>query len=356
MKGLVLAGGSGTRLRPITYTSPKQLVPVGNKPILFYGLESFAAAGITDVAIVVGGTAPDIMAAVGDGSRFGLDVAYIEQDEPRGLAHAVSIARDFLGDEDFVLYLGDNFIADGIAPIVTEFRADRPDAQISLKPVADPTSFGVAEIGPDGRVLRLTEKPAHPRSDLAVTGIYLFGPAVHEAVRSIRPSERGELEITQAIQWLIDANRDVRAGLVTGYWRDAGQVPDMLDINRTVLESIEPRIYGKVDDSSEIVGRVQILDGAEIQRSRIVGPAIIGADTIVADSYLGPSTAVAENCHIEHSEIEFSIVLRNSSITGVGRITASLIGRNAVISPGPAVPAAHRLVLGDASEVQICRP
>ncbi|HEX6472227.1 MAG TPA: glucose-1-phosphate thymidylyltransferase [Streptosporangiaceae bacterium] len=355
MKGLVLAGGSGTRLRPITYTSPKQLVPVGNRPILFYGLDALAGAGIAEVGIVVGDTAPEIMAAVGDGAAFGLDVTYIRQDEPRGLAHAVLVSRDFLGDEDFVMYLGDNFVAGGVAPAVGEFRRTGPDAQILLAPVPDPAAFGVAELGPDGRVVALEEKPEHPKSDLAVVGVYLFGPAVHEAVRAIRPSARGELEITHAIQWLIDAGRDVRSGFVPGYWKDTGRVADVLDVNRCVLGSIEPRGHGKVDERSEIVGRVQIFDGAEVRGSRIVGPAIIGAGSVVTGSYVGPFTSVAENCRIDRSEIEFSIVLRNSRISGVGRITASLIGRDVVITPGAAAPAAHRLVLGDHSEVQICQ-
>jgi glucose-1-phosphate thymidylyltransferase len=355
VKALVLAGGWGTRLRPITYTTPKQLIPVANKPLVFYGLEAIAGAAITDVGIVVGRTAPAIKAAVGDGSRFGVKITYIEQDEPRGVAHAVAVSRDFLADDSFVLYLGDNFIADGVAAIVDEFRTTGPDAQILLARAADPESFGVAEIGFDRRVSRLEEKPQHPKSNLVVAGVYVFGSAVHEAIDRISPSSRGELEITQAIQWLIDAHKDVRPSFSPGFWKDAGRVADLLDVNRFVLESIEALAHGKVDDSSDVTGRVQILDGAEIHHSRIVGPAIIGRDTIVADSYVGPFTSLAENCTIERSEIEFSIVLRNSLISGAGRIDASLIGRDVVITSGPAVQTAHRPVLGDSSEVQIRR-
>ncbi|MGC5401454.1 glucose-1-phosphate thymidylyltransferase [Streptomyces sp. DT20] len=354
MKALVLSGGAGTRLRPITHTSAKQLVPVANKPVLFYGLEAIAEAGITDVGIIVGDTEEEIRAAVGDGSRFGIDVTYIPQSEPLGLAHAVLIAQRFLGDEDFVMYLGDNFIIGGITGLVEEFRADRPDAQILLTQVPDPTSFGVAELDGDGRVVALEEKPREPKSDLALVGVYLFTRAIHEAVRSIRPSWRGELEITHAIQWLIDQERDVRSTMIRGYWKDTGNVTDMLEVNRTVLESVEPSTEGAhVDDESEIIGRVRIEPGARVTRSRIVGPAIIGARSVISDAYVGPFTSVAQECRIEDSEIEYSIVLRGASIDGVRRVEASLIGHEVEVTPAPRSPSAHRLVLGDHSKVQI---
>jgi glucose-1-phosphate thymidylylransferase, long form len=353
MRALVLSGGSGTRLRPITHTSAKQLVPVANKPVLFYGLEAIAAAGITDVGIVVGDTAEEIRAAVGDGSMFGLAVTYIPQDQPLGLAHAVLISRDFLGDDDFVMYLGDNFIVGGIKALVDEFRASRPAAQILLTRVPNPGDFGVAELDVTGQVVSLEEKPPAPKSDLALVGVYLFTAAVHEAVRKIQPSSRGELEITHAIQWLIDERLDVRSTRITGYWKDTGNVADMLEVNRSVLELVDVAIEGTVDATTEIIGRVRIEPGARVTGSRIVGPVIIGRDCVIADSYIGPFTSVSEQCRIERSEIEFSIVLRDSSITGVRRIEASLIGRNVVVTPAPAVPAAHRLVLGDHSKVQI---
>jgi glucose-1-phosphate thymidylyltransferase len=353
MKALVLSGGAGTRLRPITHTSAKQLVPVANKPVLFYGLEAIADAGITDVGIVVGDTAPEIEKAVGDGSRFGIHVTYIRQDAPRGLAHAVLIARDFLGDDDFVMYLGDNFIVGGITDLVETFKSARPAAQIMLTRVSDPRAFGVAELDPDGRVIGLEEKPSQPKSDLALVGVYLFTPAVHEAVRALKPSWRGELEITEAIQWLLDQGRPVRSTTITGYWKDTGNVTDMLEVNRLVLESVEQRLDGTVEAGCEIIGRVAVEAGAEVSASRIVGPVIIGAGTKITGSYVGPFTAIDADCVVADSEIEYSIVLSGASIRGVGRIEASLIGHDAEVTPAPRVPRAHRLVLSDHSKVQI---
>jgi glucose-1-phosphate thymidylyltransferase len=353
MKALVLSGGSGSRLRPITHTSAKQLVPVANKPVLFYGLEAIRDAGITDVGIVVGDTAPAIQEAVGDGSAFGLDTTYLRQDAPRGLAHAVLIAREYLGDDDFVMYLGDNFIVGGISPLVEEFRVGRPDAQIMLTRVPDPRQFGVAELDAAGEVIGLEEKPREPKGDLALVGVYIFSPAVHEAVRQLEPSWRGELEITEAIQWLIDNGRKVRSTTITGYWKDTGNVADMLEVNRMVLESVNPERRGTIDAATELIGRVVIESGAEITGSRIVGPVIVGAGTRVSGSYIGPFTSVAGDCTIADSEIEYSIVLRGASIRGVRRIEASLIGHDVEVTPAPNVPKAHRLVLGDHSKVQI---
>lgn len=353
MKALVLSGGAGTRLRPITHTSAKQLVPVANKAVLFYGLESIAAAGVTDVGMIVGDTAAEIQEAVGDGSKFGLDITYIPQERPLGLAHAVLIAREFLADDDFVMYLGDNFIVGGITDLVDEFRTHRPDAQILLTRVPDPRSFGVAELGADGQVIGLEEKPEHPRSDLALVGVYLFTPRIHQAVDAIEPSWRGELEITHALQHLIDSRAEVRSTVIKGYWKDTGNVGDMLEVNRRVLETLEPRIDGEADEESETIGRVVVEEGARIVRSRVVGPVVIGAGTEIVDSYVGPFTSIAENCQVTDSELEFSIVLRDSSIRGVGRIESSLIGRHVEVTPAPKVPSAHRLVLGDHSKVQI---
>jgi glucose-1-phosphate thymidylyltransferase len=354
MKALVLSGGSGTRLRPITHTSAKQLVPVANKPVLFYGLEDIAAAGVTDVGIVVGDTAPAIEEAVGDGSRFGIKVTYIRQQAPLGLAHAVLVARDFLGDDDFVMYLGDNFIVGGITEIVEEFTAQRPAARIMLQQVSDPRAFGVAELDrATGRVKGLEEKPKQPKSDLALVGVYLFSPAIHEAVASLKPSWRGELEITEAIQWLIDNGRTVNSTTITGYWKDTGNVADMLEVNRLVLEGQEPRIDGTVDEACEIIGRVVVEAGATVSGSRIVGPAVIGAGSTITGSYIGPFTAIDADCSVSESEIEYSIVLSNASISGVRRIEASLIGHYAEVTPAPRVPRAHRLILGDHSKVQI---
>jgi glucose-1-phosphate thymidylyltransferase len=351
---LVLAGGAGTRLRPITHTSAKQLVPVANKPVLFYGLEAIKGAGITDVGIVVGDTAAAIQAAVGDGSEFGIRTTYIRQDAPLGLAHAVLVARDFLGDDDFVMYLGDNFIVGGINDLVDEFTETRPDAQIMLTEVSDPRAFGVAELNEAGQVVGLEEKPKQPKSNLALVGVYMFTPAIHKAVDSLQPSWRGELEITEAIQWLIENGKTVRSTTISGYWKDTGNVTDMLEVNRLVLESIEPRLLGTVDDDCEIIGRVAVEAGARVSGSRIVGPAIVGSHALVTNSYVGPFTAVADECVVDDSEIEYSIVLRGASIRGVRRIEASIIGHHAEVTPAPRVPKAHRLVLGDHSKVQIC--
>ena len=353
MKALVLAGGSGSRLRPITHTYAKQLLPVANKPVLFYGLEAIRDAGITDVGIVVGDTAPAIEDAVGDGSAFGLTATYLRQDAPRGLAHAVIVARDFLANDDFVMYLGDNFIVGGITPLVEEFRSSRPDAQIMLTSVPDPRQFGVAELDTAGEVVGLEEKPQHPKSDLALVGVYIFTPAVHDAVSQLAPSWRGELEITEAIQWLLDQGRKVRSTTITGYWKDTGNVADMLEVNRMVLETIDPQVQGTVE-ASELIGRVVVEAGAQVSGSRIVGPAIIGTGTRVSGSYVGPFTSVAQDCAITDSEIEYSIVLRGALIQGVRRIEASLIGHDVEVTPSPNVPRAHRLILGDHSKVQIC--
>jgi glucose-1-phosphate thymidylyltransferase len=353
MKALVLSGGSGSRLRPITHTSAKQLLPVANKPVLYYCLEAIRDAGITNAGIVVGETAPAIRAAVGDGGAFGLDVTYIRQEAPLGLAHAVRVARDYLGDDDFVMYLGDNFIVGGIAALVDEFRSARPDAQIMLTRVPDPRQFGVAELGSAGEVVGLEEKPRVPKSDLALVGVYLFTPAVHEAVRRLTPSARGELEITEAIQCLIDDGHKVQATIISGYWKDTGNVADMLEVNRMVLEGIQPCQQGVLDPETEVIGRVAIEDGVRVSRSRIVGPVIVGAGTTVDHSYIGPFTSVAEGCTITDSEIEYSIMLRGASVRGVRRIEASIIGHDVEVTPAPSVPKAHRLVLGDHSKVQI---
>jgi len=354
VKALVLAGGSGTRMRPITHTSAKQLVPVAGKPVLFYGLEAIAAAGITDVGVIVGDTADAITAAIGDGSLFGLHFTYIHQDRPLGLAHAVAVARDFLADDDFVMYLGDNFLLGGITEVVDDFRTcgDR-DAQILLSRVADPAAFGVAELDETGRVVGLEEKPRHPKSELALAGIYLFTPLIHEAVESIRPSARGELEITDAIQWLIDHGRRVHSSVISGYWKDTGNVPDMLEANRSVLETVDAVQEGYVDEASTVIGRVRIEAGAKVIASRVVGPAVIGPGTEVIGSYIGPYTSVSEDCRVEDSEISYSIVLRGCLVTGVRRIEESLIGRDVEVGRSPRTPAVHRLVLGDNSRVQI---
>lgn len=365
MRGLVLAGGAGTRLRPLTHTGAKQLVPVANKPILFYGLEDMAAAGITEVGVVVGETAPEIEAAVGDGSRWGLRVTYLPQEAPLGLAHAVLLARDFLGDEDFVMYLGDNLLRGGVADFVRRFReeraapalaeeGDRPlAARILLARVPDPQRFGVVALDAGGNVTRLVEKPADPPSDLALVGVYLFTPAIHEAVAAISPSARGELEITDAIQWLVDHGHGVRHEELEGWWKDTGALEPLLEGNRLVLEAVEPSVEGEVDAESRVEGRVQVAPGARIERSLVRGPAVIGAGARVVGSYVGPFTSLGDGCVVQDSEVEHSIVLAGSRIVGIDRLVDSLIGREVTVRGGGPRPRATRVMLGDHSQVEL---
>lgn len=354
MKALVLAGGAGSRLRPITHTSAKQLLPIANKSVLYYGLESIADAGIKEVGVVVGDTAAEVEKAVGDGSAFGLSVTYLPQERPLGLAHAVSAGRNFLGDDDFLMYLGDNFTLGGVSPLVDQFCGNRVAAQITLTHVLDPSAYGVATVSAETeRVIELQEKPQEPLSNLAVVGIYIFTSAIHDAVRAVSPSSRGELEITDAIQWLIDEGHQVRPAMFSGYWKDIGTAANLLEANRKVLEEVAPRVEGWVSDDSDLIGRVHVAPGAEVRGSRIVGPALIGAGSVIANSYVGPSTSIAENCCIDDSEIEFSIVLNNASVIGVRRIDTSLIGCHVEVGPAPRRPAAHRFLLGDHSKVQI---
>ena len=353
MKGLILSGGKGTRLRPLTYTSAKQLVPVANKPVLFYGIEAIAAAGITEIGIVVGDTQAEIRAAVGDGSRWGVRVVYIEQDAPRGLAHAVKISQPFLGDDPFVMYLGDNLLNKGITHFVDEFRRERPAAQILLARVPDPQMFGVAELK-DGKVVRLVEKPKEPIGDLALVGVYMFGPEIFESVNRITPSFRNELEITDAIQDLIDRGLTVRPHIVDGWWKDTGKLEDMLEANRLILETLDRRVDGTVDAGSRIEGKVVIEAGAVIERSVIRGPAIIGRNARIVQSYVGPFTAIMNDVEIQDSEIEHSIVLEGSSVRDLAnRVIDSLIGKNVRIYREPVKPSAYRFMLGDNSEVGI---
>ena len=353
MKGLILSGGKGTRLRPLTYTSAKQLVPVANKPVLFYGIEALVEAGIRSIGVVVGDTADEIRAAVGDGSPWGIDVTYIEQDAPRGLAHAVLISQDFIKDDPFVVYLGDNLLNKSIRPFVQQFVKERPAAQILLAHVPDPQMFGVAEL--DGnRVVRLIEKPAKPQSDLALVGVYMFGSEIFDSVQQIKPSFRNELEITDAIQHLIDKGLMVTPHIVDGWWKDTGKLEDILEANRLILEMMESRIDGEIDSDSRIEGNVIIEKGAQIKQSTVRGPAIIGARTQIINGYVGPFTSIMNDVEITDSEIEHSIVMEHSIISELGnRITDSLIGRNVRIYRQPVKPSAYRFMLGDNSEVGV---
>jgi glucose-1-phosphate thymidylyltransferase len=352
VKALVLSGGEGTRLRPITHTSSKQLIPVANKPILFYGLESIAAAGIHEVGVVVGSTAEEIRAAVGDGSPWSIEVTYIDQGAPLGLAHAVLVSREFLGDDDFVMYLGDNVLLEGITRFVEEFDNHKPNAQIFLAAVPEPERFGVAILEGD-RVVRLVEKPPEHVSDLALVGVYLFDASIHEAVASVRPSWRGELEITDSIQYLLDHGRTVRAEMVTGWWKDTGKLEDLLEANRMMLSALAPRVEGDVDESTSIVGTVVVERGAKVSRSVLRGPAIVGENTIIEDSVIGPNASIYFGCHVGGSQIEDSIVMERCRLEDVRAMAQSLLGKDVEVRRGKDRPAMYRLMLGDQSQVQV---
>jgi glucose-1-phosphate thymidylyltransferase len=353
LKGLILSGGKGTRLRPITYTSAKQLVPVANKPVLFYGIEAMAQAGIEEVGIIIAPeTGDEVKSAVGDGTRFGVRITYIPQDAPLGLAHAVLTAERFLGDSPFVMYLGDNLLQGGIGDLVHAFRSGEPDALILLTPVPDPQNYGVAELE-NGSVVRLVEKPPQPRTDLALVGVYMFTPIVHEATKAISPSARGELEITDAIQRLVDQGLRVEPHVVRGWWKDTGRLEDMLAANRLVLDTIVTRVEGELIDS-RVDGRVIVEPGARLERSSVRGPAIIGAGARLTDCYIGPYTAIGEHCSIQNAEVEHSILLAGAVVQGLdGRMESSLLGRNVRIGRDHRQPRAYRFLVGDNSEIGI---
>lgn len=363
VKGLILSGGAGTRLRPITHTSAKQLVPVANKPILFFGIEDMVEAGITEIGIVTGDTGPEIQAAVGDGSRWGAQVTYIPQDAPLGLAHCVLIAQEFLGDDDFVMYLGDNLLRQGIAEFVESFEADHaesraedakvPSAQILLARVADPQRFGVAEIGADGEVTQLVEKPLEPKSDLALVGVYLFDRHIHDAVAAIEPSPRGELEITDAIQWLIDNGHRVRHEVLEGWWKDTGKLEPLLEGNRLVLDMLTESNAGMVDEASILEGIVVIEAGAEVMNSKLRGPVIIGEGAKIVNSTIGPYASIYFDCEITDSTIKNSVILEQSRITGIHSIADSLVGKQVEVRKSQREPHATRLMIGDHSVVEL---
>jgi glucose-1-phosphate thymidylyltransferase len=354
LKGLILSGGRGTRLRPITFTSAKQLVPVANTPVLFYGIEAMAAAGIDEIGIIIAPeTGDEIREVTGDGSRFGVRITYILQHEPAGLAHAVLTAEPFLGADPFVMSLGDNLLQGGISELVRAFTDHEPDALILLTPVPDPQNYGVAELDGNGAVARLVEKPAEPKSDLALVGVYMFTSLIHEAARAIEPSGRGELEITDAIQWIVDGGKRVESHIVRGWWKDTGRLDDMLEANRLILDTIDRRIDGELIDA-QVEGRVIVEAGARLENATVRGPAVIGAGAVIRDAYIGPYTAIGPRCVIERAEIEHSILLEGAAVRGLdGRMESSLLGRDVQISRGRTQPRAYRFMVGDQSEIGI---
>ncbi len=354
LKGLILSGGAGTRLRPITHTSAKQLVPVANKPVLFYGIEALVEAGVTEIGIVIAPeTGDEIRAAAGDGSDFGATITYILQDNPAGLAHAVLTAEEFIGRSPFVMYLGDNLLAEGISRLVSAFRETEPDALILLTRVDDPSSYGVAELDGD-RVVRLVEKPKDPPSDLALVGVYLFGPSIFEAARALEPSWRGELEITEAIDRLIESGQRVESQVVSGWWKDTGQLADMLEANRLVLEELPGRIDGEVSDDSRVEGRVVIERGASISGSVVRGPAVIGRSASVTNAFIGPYTSIGDEVEVARSEVENSIILAGARVIDLGtRMEASLLGRNVSLTRSDGMPKTLQMMVGDNSEIKL---
>lgn len=353
LKGLILSGGKGTRLQPITHTSAKQLVPVANKPVLFYGIEAMTEAGITEIGIIIAPeTGDEIQELVGDGAKFGAEITYILQDAPEGLAHAVLTAEAFLGDSAFVMYLGDNLLQGGIVSLAEQFRSSTPDALILLTKVPDPEHFGVAELS-DGKVVALAEKPARPKTDLALVGVYMFTPSVFDAARAIEKSPRGELEITDAIQHLVDSGKTVEPHLVDGWWKDTGRLEDMLQANRLVLEDIPRRVDGELIDSS-VDGRVIVEPGAVLERTVVRGPAVIGADARLTDAYVGPYTAIGQNVIVERAEVEYSILLEGARIADLGaRLEASLIGKHSQVTRTDGMPRSYRMLVGDKCEISV---
>lgn len=353
MKAVVLAGGSGTRLRPFTHSTPKQLIPVANKPVLHYGLESLRDAGVTQVAIVVGDRGDEIRASAGDGSRFGLDLVYVRQDRPLGLAHAVMTATDFLGDDDFIVYLGDNVVFGGISPALDLFRESGADAVVMVCKVPDPREFGVVECDDAGIVTSLVEKPEHPVSDLALTGVYVFSPSVHSVLAGLRPGWRGEFELTDALSVLVQGGRKVAGCRADGTWKDTGRVGDLLDCNRLALRDLRSDIRGKVSRDCQTLGPVEIAPGARVSGSRLVGPVSIGPGARVSNSFVGPYTALGADCDVDECEIQDSIVLDGAVLRGARGLRESVIGRGATVDREGGPVTGRRLVLGDHSEVRI---
>jgi glucose-1-phosphate thymidylyltransferase len=356
LKGLILSGGKGTRLRPLTFTRAKQLIPIANKPNLFYVVEDLVAAGVLDIGVIISPeTGAEIRAALGDGGRWGAKFTFIVQDEPKGLAHAVKTARPFLAGASFVMYLGDNLLSGGISPLVEEYRAGQSDCIVLLTPVEDPRQFGVAVLDEKGKVQRLVEKPKDPPSNLALVGVYLFSPAVHEVIASLQPSRRGEYEITDAIQGLIDKGLSVRAHQVRGWWKDTGKPEDLLEANRLVLSQTARNIRGSVLDS-RIVGEVVVEEGARVEHSDIRGPAFIAAGAVVENSYIGPYTTVGRNARVHHSQVEYSILFDDTSLVSVPyRLDACILGQDVQVDGSGAgrVQKTMQLVLGDHSRVSL---
>lgn len=356
MKALILAGGKGTRLRPLTYTGAKQMVPVANKPILWYAIEAIVAAGITDIGIIISPeTGEEVKTKTGNGDSFGARITYILQDKPAGLAHAVKVAQPFLGNAPFVMYLGDNLIENDLGPFIEEFKTHSLDALILLRVVPNPSAFGVAKVDKNGRILELVEKPKIPPSNLALVGIYLFSNTIHHAIANIQPSTRGELEITDAIQFLIDQSKRVEARQLEGWWLDTGKKDDLLEANRMILDtSIEAAIKSEVNSDTQIIGRVQIASRSRIINCTIRGPVTIGSDCHLENCFIGPYSSVADQVTLIDTDLEHSVILQGAKVVGIQqRIVDSVIGQRAQLKVAPQRPKALRFLIGDDSQLEL---
>ena len=351
-----MAGGHGTRLRPLTYTGNKHLLPIANRPMLFYGLEHLRNAGIRNVGIILGPIKEGVVESVGDGSRFGVNVTYIEQPDPLGLAHAVKISQDFIGEEPFVMYLGDNLLRQGVGDFVKIFESKGLDCLAGVCPVKNPSVFGIAELDPTGRIVRLVEKPKEPKSNLALIGVYVFGPAIFEAVNKLKPSWRNELEITDAIQALVSQGKRVEVERVSGWWKDTGKPEDLLEANQLVLADLKNSIDGNVSEEAEITGNLALGKGSRIlDHVSIRGPVIIGNNcTLGPNVHIGPYTSIGDECRIKNVEIENSIVMKGSIVESNKRIVDSLIGSYSTILNGDEIkPKGYKLIIGERSFAQI---
>lgn len=356
MKALILSGGKGTRLRPLTYTGAKQLVPVANKPILWYGIEAIVAAGITDIGIIISPeTGEEIKNKTGNGDRFGARITYILQNQPAGLAHAVKIAQPFLADSPFLMYLGDNLVESNLHLFIEDFKTRKLDALTLLCPVSNPSAFGVAKVDEQGRVLQLVEKPSVPPSNLALVGIYLFSSTVHNAIANIQPSARGELEITDAIQYLIDQPKQVEARQLQGWWLDTGKKDDLLEANRIILDTrLKACVEGEVDEKSQVIGRVQIGPKSKIVNCTIRGPVTIGNDCHLENCFIGPYSSVADQVTLVDADLEHSVILQGAKVVGIQqRIVDSVIGQRAQLKVAPQRPKALRFMIGDDSQIEL---
>ncbi|MGK7931296.1 MAG: glucose-1-phosphate thymidylyltransferase [Microcystaceae cyanobacterium] len=356
MKALILSGGKGTRLRPLTYTGAKQLVPVANKPILWYGIEAIVATGITDIGIIISPeTGEEIQAKTGNGDRFGANITYILQEKPLGLAHAVKIAQPFLGDTPFIMYLGDNLVQDSLNRFVDDFKSHQDQALILLRQVSNPTAFGVAKLNDQGKVEQLVEKPKNPPSNLALVGIYLFTASIHQAIASIQPSARGELEITDAIQALINDQKTVEAQELRGWWLDTGKKDDLLEANRILLDTqLEINLQGQIDTSSQVIGRVTLGKNSRVVNSTIRGPVIVGENCHIENCFIGPYSSIADGVKLIDADLEHSVILQKAELSGIKqRIVDSVVGQRAKLTLAPQRPRALRFMIGDDSQIEL---